>query len=215
MDNASAWRKRFKVGEECILFCFFEQRFHPSVATEYCVTFYAGLISVVLMQYLHFRSQPHQADEHAMRRSKNAGVLFNFTMQIYSFALVAVGVSFKMLLIEYTYEEETTTSEEGHRRLIRRLLENLKQFAITRSLAGGGAGSKYTTRERQQRVANFFCASMAITWACLDLMILLHQGVSNNVQRCKCPKSKKVRKLALLFAGIRIGLIAFIASLSQ
>lgn len=177
-----------------------------SLSRNYYITFYCGIVSVVLLQYLHFRSQPHHASEHAMRRSKNAGMVFSTLMQTYSFALVAVGVSFKMLLYEYIYQESG-----GYK--LRKLLQVLRDSAM-RHLAGGG-GPKYSTDERQQRVANFFCGSMAIAWICLDLMILTHQGLRNNVHRCECQITKKISKLGVLFAIIRAGLIAFIASLSQ
>lgn len=177
-----------------------------SLSKNYYITFYCGIVSVVLLQYLHFRSQPHHASEHAMRRNKNAGMVFSTLMQTYSFALVAVGVSFKMLLYEYIYQESG-----GYK--LRKLLKVLRDSAM-RHLAGGG-GPKYSADERQQRVANFFCGSMAIAWICLDLMILTHQGLRNNVHRCECQITKKISKLGVLFAIIRAGLIVFIASLSQ
>lgn len=177
-----------------------------SLSKNYYITFYCGIVSVVLLQYLHFRSQPHHASEHALRRNKNAGMVFSTLMQTYSFALVAVGVSFKMLLYEYIYQESG-----GYK--LRKLLQVLRDSAM-RHLAGGG-GPKYSTDERQQRVANFFCGSVAIAWICLDLMILTHQGLRNNVHRCECQITKKLSKLGVLFAIIRAGLIAFIASLSQ
>lgn len=181
-----------------------------SISAGYYVTFYAGIVSVVLLQYLHFRSQPHHADQHAMRRSKNAGMAFSTLMQIYSFALVAVGVSYKMMLYEYTYEEKG-----GYR--LRRFLQHLTDVAL-RHLAGGGE-SKYTTEERQQRVANFFCGSMAIAWVCLDLMILTHKGIKTNMKRCevecRLTSAKRVSKGGVVFAAVRVGLVAFIASLSQ
>jgi hypothetical protein len=33
-----------------------------SGSNDYVVTFYAGIISVILLEYLHFRSQPHDPD---------------------------------------------------------------------------------------------------------------------------------------------------------
>ena len=177
-----------------------------SLSKNYYITFYCGIVSVILLQYLHFRSQPHHASEHAMRRNKNAGLVFNTLMQIYSFALVAVGVSFKMLLYEYIYQESG-----GYK--LRRLLQLFRDSAMRH--LGGGGGPKYSTDERQQRVANFFSGSLAIAWICLDLMILTHQGLRNNVQRCECQITKKISKIGVLFAFIRVVLIALIASLSQ
>jgi len=180
-----------------------------SISSKYYVTFYAGIVSVVLLQYLHFRSQPHHADEHAMRRNKNAGMLFTTLMQAYSFALVAVGVSFKMLLYEHLYEDK------GDYRL-RRLLQYFKDAAI-RNLAGAGGGkaSQFTTDERKQRVADFFCGSLAIAWICLDLIILTHQGIRNNANRCKLQRTKKISIIGISLAFVRVSLIAFMASLSQ
>ena len=133
-------------------------------------------------------------------------MVFSTLMQIYSFALVSVGVSFKMLLYEYIYQESG-----GYK--LRRLMQLLRDSAMRR-LAGGG-GPKYSTDERQQRVANFFCGSLAIAWICLDLMILNHQGLRNNVRRCECQITKRVSKVGVFFAFVRVGLVAFIASLSQ
>lgn len=178
-----------------------------SLSANYFVTFYSGLVSVILLQYLHFRSQPHHADDHAMRRSKNAGMLFSTIMQLYSFALVAVGVSFKMLLYEYVYQE----AKGGYR--LRRLVAFLKEYA--RNLAGGEGSTNLPTDERQERVANFFCGSMVITFVCLDAMILTHQGVKTNAKRCQCQQTKKISKIGIFLASIRVGIIIFVATLSQ
>ena len=179
-----------------------------SLSANYYVTFYAGIVSVILLQYLHFRSQPHHADDHAMRRSKNAGMLFSVIMQLYSFALVAVGVSFKMLLYEYVYQE----AKGGYR--LRRLVAFFREYAL-RNLAGGGGSTNFSTDERQERVANFFCGSMVITFVCLDAMILTHQGVKTNAKRCQCQHTKKISKFGIFLASIRVGIIIFIATLSQ
>jgi hypothetical protein len=73
-----------------------------------------------------------------MRRHKNAGVFFTSLQQIYSAALVILGSSYKMLLLEYTYEDA-----QDHRR----------------QLAGGGGDggpASFSTEDRRQRVANLF-----------------------------------------------------------
>ena len=57
---------------------------------EYNIAFYAGIISVILIQYLHFKYAPHSADEHAFRRSVKAGVIYYVLTIIHSFALVAM-----------------------------------------------------------------------------------------------------------------------------
>ena len=71
---------------------------------EFYLTFYTGILSVILLQYLHFKSQPHHANEHAMRRTRLAGITYGILVQIYSASLIIVGVSYKMLLTEYSKE---------------------------------------------------------------------------------------------------------------
>ena len=59
----------------------------PKEDGDYFATFYCGLLTVILLQVLHFRSQPHLADQHATRRDKTAGVWWNVFQYIYSMAL--------------------------------------------------------------------------------------------------------------------------------
>lgn len=44
----------------------------PLEDPDYYTSFFCSLLTVILLQYLHFKSQPEAADHHAMRRSKNA-----------------------------------------------------------------------------------------------------------------------------------------------
>mmetsp|Transcript_47898 Transcript_47898/g.73038 ORF Transcript_47898/g.73038 Transcript_47898/m.73038 type:complete len:540 (-) Transcript_47898:96-1715(-) len=168
----------------------------------YYKTFFSGIVSITFLEFLHFRSQPHSPDDHALRRSKEAGVLFSTLMQIYSAALVALGTAYKMLLFEYFYEEN---GRRSYRRLVSSFLD--------RFLAGSDA-PRFDTEDRRQRVANFFCASLAIVWICLDGMILAHRGLKDNVGRCKCSHTGSLRYYALMLFFARVGLIAFIATLS-
>ena len=183
-----------------------------SGGSDYYGTFYTGILSVVLLQYLHFRSQPHHADEHAMRRKKEAGVAFVILMQIYSAALILLGVSYKMFLFEYVYED----AAGSHRTLIH---DNEGAhgmlFDVTRGLAGGeSAALEYDTADRQQRIANFFCGSLAVVWFCSDAMLIVHKGLKDNVGRCKCKHTNKTKLVAVLLILLRVGLIAFMATLS-
>lgn len=165
-------------------------------------TFYVGILSVILLQYLHFRSQPHHPDEHAMRRKKEAGLGFSYLMQIYSAALILLGTCYKMFLYEYVYEEY----ENSHRMM---LFE-----PMARLLAGGDGGAlKYDVEDRQQRIANFFCASLAIVWFCQDLMMIMHKGLKDNMGRCRCPHTGKMRAVSVGLTMARVGLVVFIATL--
>ena len=69
---------------------------------EYHVTFYAGIVSLILMQYMHFKYQPHSADEHAFRRSVKCGAIFYVFCIIHAFSLIGVGTAYKMMLKEYS-----------------------------------------------------------------------------------------------------------------
>eukprot|EP00978_Attheya_sp_CCMP212_P046128 scaffold375638_cov58-Attheya_sp.AAC.1 len=175
---------------------------------NYSLTFYSGIISAILLQYMHFRSQPHHADGHAMRRTKEAGVAFSFLMQAYSASLVAVGGSYKMLLYEFTYEGEYDSGDG------KRLLTPSYGPPLGRSLAGGPP-SGFSEEDRQQRVANIFCISLAIVWFTSDMMTICHKGLSSNWDRCHCDKDSNFSKIGAFVIFLRICLLVFIATLSQ
>lgn len=166
---------------------------------DYYATFYTGILSVILLQYLHFRSQPHHPDEHAMRRRKEAGITFSLLMQIYSAALILLGTCYKMFLFEYVYEDY----EDSHRTLL---------WEVTRFLAGSGA-LEYDTEDRQQLIANFFCGSLATVWFCQDGMMLMHKGLKDNMGRCRCKHTHKTKIVGVALIMVRVGLIVFIATL--
>lgn len=108
---------------------------------KYYQTFYTAATGVILLEFLHFRSQPHNPDEHALRRKKEAAMLFTNLMYVYSIALVILGTSFKMFLFEFVYE-----SSSGDRRMLSPLLERL--------LAGSeSAALRFDTDDRRQRIA--------------------------------------------------------------
>ena len=56
----------------------------PDEDKDYYATFYSAMLTVILLQYLHFRSQPNHADGHALRRDKDAGVGYTIMQAIYS-----------------------------------------------------------------------------------------------------------------------------------
>jgi hypothetical protein len=158
---------------------------------DYFATFYSALVTVVLLQYLHFRSMPHHADGHAMRRNKDAGVGWSFLQQVYSVALIAIGSAFTLMVQEFGYEDD------NHRR----------------SLAGGSGASKYDPEDRRQRTAYLFCFSLATIWICLDGMTLFHLGINNSRMRCKCERSKVLNIKGIILVVLRVGMIVFMATL--
>lgn len=217
---------------------------------------YSGVISISLLQIIHFRSQPHHADDHAMRRKKERGYLYIILVQLYSAALIILGASYKMLLYEFVYEAEypvesgyapapdyaTTYSsygydshseydshsgygnetkttdvyyhtDDGHRRLM------AMGAKLHRWLAGGGGGGgalRFDKDDRGQRIAHLFCGSMAAVWLLCDLLVLVHKGIKENMHACQnAPVPQLVKLLGIPLLLIRVGLIVFMATLSQ
>lgn len=170
--------------------------------SEYYKTFFSGIISITLLEYLHFRSQPHDPDDHALRRTKEAACLWTTLMQVYCAALVVLGTAYKMLVYEYVYEAKETGSY--------RLLSN----PFSRFLAGSDE-PMFALEERRQRTAHLFCASMAIVWLCSDLMIITHRGLKDNLGRCRFSHAGFLKVVSSMLVLFRIGMICFIATLSQ
>lgn len=169
---------------------------------SYYQTFFAGVLSVILLEYLHFRSQPHDPDDHAMRRKAEAGVAVTLLMYVYSVALLVIGVSYKMLLQEHVYENS------GKRRFLSPIVERL--------LAGGeSAALRFDTDDRRQRIAHFFGASLAIVFVCLDGMSLAHKGITASLNRCQCKETHVVRLSVIIMVVFRVALVVFFATLSQ
>lgn len=123
--------------------------------------------------------------------------------QTYSAALIILGACYKMLLYEFIY-----ASEDGSHRML------LSTSKLQRWLAGGegdGGPLRFDKEDREQRIAYFFCGSMAAIWFCLDLMILSHRGLSDTMKKCKAQGMRKVLGVVLIL--MRIALIAFMATL--
>lgn len=201
--------------------------------SDYYKTFIVGIISIVLLEYLHFQNQPRYVEEafgfyskevciliflfflercsdpdkHALRRSLLASFAFYWIYQVYSLSLIVLGASYKMLLWEFLYMEEY---EDSHRRSL--LFPGLED----RWLAGGtSAALRFPSENRQQRIAHFFCGSMALVFFCMDAISLAHRGASDNWKECECTESKRKKLLALLLVASRAGVVVFIATLSQ
>jgi len=180
----------------------------PSGVNEYYFTFFCAIISAVLMQFLHFQSEPCHPELHAVRRNKNAGMMYSIFNQFYSAALVAIGFSYKMMLTLFNVEvipnEDTTAENDNHSR---------------RRLAGGGGDEVISIAERDDRrssVAIFFCISMVLALVFLDLMSLAHKSAGDNTlsDRAKSPVKQKmfVASMIKLLTTILIGLTVFITN---
>ena len=133
----------------------------PTQSVEYKITLYAAVLSVVLLQYCHYKYQPHSASMHAIRRSIKGGAIYFAIMIIYCHALVAVGASFKLFL---SYHNEESLKYNNLRHLVKRFL------------AGAGEKTKFYALENEQATANMFCISMVIVWFCLESAWITHHG---------------------------------------
>jgi len=179
--------------------------------------FYFGIVTAIVMQMLHFRSQPHDADAHAMRRHKNAGVLFEQTFAIYSAALIAVGASYKLLLY--------SVSESDYGRRLHPHLPNAVEPGVRwLAAAADDSGCGPSAEEKKYLVAHLFSTSMAVVFVCLDIMLLAHVGLKKEVEKCKILGSASengTEKMRYNFKGVlfvflpRGAITIFIATLSQ
>ena len=167
---------------------------------EFYLTFFVGVLSVIFLQFLYFKSQPHHANDHALRRSRSAGVFFSAVLQCYSAGLVLVGVCFKMILSEFKNDEVTMYSKSSSMPGNDRLL-------------AGGDSPLYSKEEKRQRIAYFFCISLACVFVFLDGLSLSHKGVKASVDRCHCPlKGHFLLAGVLLVVVFRIAISVFIGT---
>ncbi len=166
-----------------------------SEGSLFYITFYVGVLSVTLLQYLYFKSQPHDADVHAMRRSRPAGMFFGFCLQVYSAALVIVGVGFKMLLAEFQHDKSADKEYESSS-------SNYGRF-----LAGSDDEASMSDEERRQRIATFFCVGLGVSFLTLDWMSVAHVGIKAIHDRFYNEKGAFARAVALSL-NISRGLIA-------
>ena len=179
-------------------------------SVDYYITFITGLISIVLLQYLHYQSQPSDPNLHAYRRSAVSSFSFFWLMQVYSLALIVFGACYKMLLYEFVYQDK---SETGRSLIFHGL--NRRFFASASDTST--LVSNLSTEERQQRDAHFFSGSLSLIFFCLDAISLAHSGIGEQWKRCKeLGEETRFKKFLCWFLVLRRLLtIVFVASLSQ
>ena len=157
-----------------------------STGLRYYTTFYGGIITVSLFQYLYFRSQPFDPEDHALRRSSEGGYTYSYSHIAYSMSLILIGCSFKMIL--HYYLEEDEEKESGHA-----LYENVKE---------------------EQSIANLFSWSMGLSFVTLDMMIISHRGWKQNFARFIDPNGR-LAFMPCLITVLNYALIACLFTLSQ
>lgn len=196
-----------------------------STTHEYYISFYAGILSVILLTLLHYKSQPKHANNHVLRQSRTRGIVWITLVGFYSAALIAVGVSYKMLMTEQFKLSNEVGYETGARNLsfydgldYQKLQENYHVHHFERLLASSGGGyiGTLSTKERQQRISNIFCIGLATIFFCHDMMILCHREAKSWIdtfQHIMTNSRGKVSKGSIcLFFGHFISFV-FIATL--
>lgn len=185
---------------------------------DYFLIFTFGVLTVIMLQLLDFQSQAHDPNDHAMRRHKNAGYLFNVVMSMYSAALLAVGASYKILL----HSLEDIDEDKG-----RRLFSFPYPFDDQqhRWLAEIDLACGPNSIERKQNVAHLFSVAMSVVFFSLDALILTHVGLKKGVDKCKVEENLCDQTVAtkwrynfkgLVFVVLpRIAITAVIVTLSQ
>ena len=154
---------------------------------EFYLVFYFSLLTVVLLQLLHFQSQPHEAHLHAVRRNKNRGMLWSVLQSVYSLALVIMGASYTSFLLD--------TDESDVRR---------------RQLAGDSGGGYDSAPVGS---AHLFSGSLAVVFLSLTIMNILHKNSDEIQVQCLMKAGKKY--IVTLAAVLRIGVIVVAGTISQ
>jgi len=135
---------------------------------SFYTVFFCGILTVVFLQMLHFQSQPHDADTHALRRSKSAGVVWNWFQYVYSLALVILGAAFTFFLVLSDDKQERRLASDG-----------LEEYDVGPP-------------------AHLFCGSLAIIFFCLEVMSFLHLGFVESQERCVMQGGKNYSGLVLV-----------------
>jgi hypothetical protein len=185
---------------------------------KFYTTFYVGIVSVTLLQFLYFKSQPHDADRHAMRRTRISGFSYSWIIQLYSAALIIVGVAYKMILTEYTSEyagKEDDDSYKGDSYGTDGDSYGSDSGKDYRFLGASSSGSKYSSDERQERIAWIFGLGLGAAFIFLDCMTIAHNGFEAVLDRCRSPVTGKIQFLGLFTVLLtRIMIIAFVLTFS-
>jgi len=165
----------------------------------YNVAFFSGVLSVIFLAHLHYSGEPHTADHHALSRSRHSNYIYIVLVPIYSLALIAMGVSYKLFLYEFLEDHE---------------------YDKSRRELGGDDGKYYndedsaqysfTLKQQQRYAANLFSGSIVLVLTLLDVKQLLHRGL-RAIQR----QARHVPLgMLMLFVLLKYSMVVFLATLS-
>lgn len=139
-----------------------------------------------------------------MRRTKNAELLFNVMIQIYSASLIVVGVSYKLMLIEYSTSANDVIAARMLGASTSDCLRSLGE--VIDSNRPCEYDSLLNVQEsRRQTIAYLFCYGLAVSFISLDVMILSHNGINIIHHRCHCKEGKMYITGVVMVVVSRIG----------
>mmetsp|Transcript_9192 Transcript_9192/g.21918 ORF Transcript_9192/g.21918 Transcript_9192/m.21918 type:complete len:989 (+) Transcript_9192:3-2969(+) len=162
-------------------------------SSDYFVIACLGVLNVMCVHTLIFESQPSTSSGHAIFRSIRGQLTFGLLAQVLSMGLITFGVCFKIML-------STVLADAS---------------SYGRRLAGSYNVSNDMT-------ATLFSISLTIILVSLELMLVTHKGTNETFQRLWKNRDggskgiqKKLHKPLLALTIAKVGLIVFVATLSQ
>jgi len=162
--------------------------------SDYYIVAVFGIITVFVLQALHFESEPSHAEAHALWRNLNAQLFYSYLIQLLSIGLIAFGASYKVMLkIIHQEDIEKEKTDKGtdyeHRNLAGAVTVEYKAMACV------------------------FCASLALVLLTLEFMTLTHGGQQELKKRLfgvgVSVKSKK-RLPIILMSILKVCMLVFI-----
>mmetsp|Transcript_7369 Transcript_7369/g.10818 ORF Transcript_7369/g.10818 Transcript_7369/m.10818 type:complete len:433 (+) Transcript_7369:52-1350(+) len=144
----------------------------------YYATLFWGIVSVTMLQYLYYRSNPHEPEEHALRRSVVGGFGFFYSIIFYSASLILVGVCYKMMLTVYFEEEEAG---------LHRVLHLPLPFD-----------------EYKQRISSMYGYALSSSLVFLDAMLLSHLGAREFFSRFYYRRRGRPNIKAFVFSAMTL-----------
>ena len=174
---------------------------------NHAIAFYSGILSVIFLAHLHFQSEPKHEHGHALYRSRHSAYLYTVMVPIYSCALIAIGVSYKIFLYDFMYNNKSNDEygdDDYHRRRLG-------------GDAEGGSNDDYFGNNyeaalmyKRQFTANLFSGGIAMVLLSTDLMVLLHKGIPGMILYARTKISKVKLTLVVL---AKYSIIAFLGCL--
>eukprot|EP00565_Helicotheca_tamesis_P001307 CAMPEP_0185727646 /NCGR_PEP_ID=MMETSP1171-20130828/3277_1 /TAXON_ID=374046 /ORGANISM="Helicotheca tamensis, Strain CCMP826" /LENGTH=650 /DNA_ID=CAMNT_0028396257 /DNA_START=26 /DNA_END=1978 /DNA_ORIENTATION=- len=210
---------------------------------DYYFVALVGVITVIMIQGLHFESEPSHADNHALWRNMQAGQWYSVFLQLLSMGLIAFGVSYKVMLkgIHKEAEYAKDAGYGGGGDYGDSYGEKSGEYGDSYGDSGGygdgggrlmvedtfiggdggifGLGRRFlagSVEVSDKAAAGLFCLSLTITLISLELLTNTHKGMHENIQRLfrrQKDGSGKLRLEIIFLTLLKVGLIVFLATL--